>query len=219
MDVLTKWFQFSLGVEPNKQTLQGVAQGLNDYISTLAEGQKALAQYANNASPEQFLSSTPLSATEKQKLIEQYVSSPQGKQELEKRIKKQEKAQRQPIIWQIPEEKMNELKWQRTQLLRIQRAQAVKKNSNSQAAKKPVPKVTQGPVKKVGPPKQPPKLGSAKASTAAPSKASSVAGKPLQAASQAKKNLPNSVPSKAPAKTPAAKAPTNGAPKMNGVAK
>lgn len=31
MDVLTKWFQFSLGVEPNKATLQGVAQGINDY--------------------------------------------------------------------------------------------------------------------------------------------------------------------------------------------
>ena len=123
-------------------------------VSTLAEGQKALAQYANDAHPEQFLSSTPLSPTEKQKLIEQYVSSPQGKQELEKRLKKQEKAQRQPIIWQIPEEKMNELKWQRTQLLRIQRVQAAKQNPNSQAAKKPVPKVTQGPVKKVGPPKQ-----------------------------------------------------------------
>ncbi|KAL8790690.1 MAG: hypothetical protein Q9213_000538 [Squamulea squamosa] len=218
MDVLTKWFQFSLGVEPNKAALQGVAQGFNDYISTLAEGQKALAEYANSAHPEQFLSSTPLSDAEKQKLIEQYVSSPEGKQILESRIKKVEKAQRQPIIWQIPEEKMNELKWQRTQLLRIQREQALKKNSNSQAAKKPVPKVTQGPVKKVGPSKQVPKLGSVKASTAAPSKASSVAGKPLQAANQAKKNVPNGVPSKAPAKTPA-KAPTKATPKMNGVAK
>ncbi|KAL8659972.1 MAG: hypothetical protein Q9226_000135 [Calogaya cf. arnoldii] len=215
MDVLTKWFQFSLGVEPNKATLQGVAQGINDYISTLAEGQKALAEYANNASPEQFLSSTPLSGAEKQKLIEQYVNSPQGKQELESRLRKQEKAQRQPIIWQIPEEKMNELKWQRTQLLRMQREQALKNKPNSQEAKKPVPKVTQGPVKKVGPPKQPPKLASAKASTAAPSKASSVAGKPLQGASQAKKNVPNGVPSKASAKGPPAKA----APKANGVAK
>ncbi|KAL8750618.1 MAG: hypothetical protein Q9199_006947 [Rusavskia elegans] len=214
MDVLTKWFQFSLGVEPNKATLQGVAQGVNDYISTLAEGQKALAQYANNASPEQFLSSTPLSAAEKQKLIEQYVSSPQGQKELELRLKKQEKAQRQPIIWQIPEEKLNELKWQRTQLLRMQREQALKKNPNSQAAKKPVQKVTQGPVKKVGLSKQPPKLASAKASTAAPSKASSVAGNPLQAANQAKKNQPNGVPSKTPANTPA-----KAAPKANGVAK
>ena len=31
MDVLTRWFQFKLGVEPNKQTLQGLAQGVNDY--------------------------------------------------------------------------------------------------------------------------------------------------------------------------------------------
>ncbi|KAL8843730.1 MAG: hypothetical protein Q9176_001938 [Flavoplaca citrina] len=219
MDVLTKWFQFSLGVEPNKATLQGVAQGINDYISTLAEGQKALAQYANNASPEQFLSSTPLSGAEKQKLIEQYIASPQGKQELESRLKKQEKAQRQPIIWQIPEEKMNELKWQRTQLLRRQREQAMKNSPKSQTAKKPVQKVTEGPVKKVGPPRQPPKLGSAKASTAAPSKASSVAGKPLQTVNQAKKSVPNGVPSKKPAKTPAAKAPTKAAPKANGVAK
>lgn len=86
------------------------------------------------------------------------MSSPQGKQELESRLKKQEKAQRPPIIWQIPEEKMNELKWQRTQLLRRQREQALKKNPQSQAAKKPVQKVTQGPVKKVGPPKQVSKL-------------------------------------------------------------
>ena len=123
-------------------------------VSTLAEGQKALAQYANNASPEQFLSSTPLSGAEKQKLIEQYVNSPQGKQELESRLRRQEKAQRQPIIWQIPEEKMNELKWQRTQLLRRQREQALKNKPNSQEVKKPVQKVTQGPVKKVGGPKQ-----------------------------------------------------------------
>ncbi|KAL8668876.1 MAG: hypothetical protein Q9168_006508 [Polycauliona sp. 1 TL-2023] len=215
MDVLTKWFQFSLGVEPNKATLQGVAQGINDYISTLAEGQKALAQYANNASPEQFLSSTPLSGAEKQKLIEQYVASPEGKEVLASRLKKQEKAQRAPIIWQIPEEKMNELKWQRTQLLRRQREQALKQNPNSQAAKKPVPKVSQGPVKRVGPPRQPPKLGASKASTAAPSKASSVAGKPTQAANQAKKNLPNGV----PAKAPAAKAPAKAAPKAKVAAK
>ncbi|KAI4234317.1 MAG: hypothetical protein L6R40_006794 [Gallowayella cf. fulva] len=212
MDVLTKWFQFSLGVEPNKATLQGVAQGFNDYISALAEGQKALAQYANSAKPEQFLSSTPLSNGEKQKLIEQYVSSPQGKQELESRLKKQEKAQRQPIIWQIPEEKMNELKWQRTQLLRRQREQAAKKNP--QVANKPVQKVTQGPVKKVGGTRQPPKLGSSKASITS-SKAPSIASKP----SQAKKPLANGVPSKAPAKTPAAKAPPKAAPKVNGVAK
>ncbi|KAL8809345.1 MAG: hypothetical protein Q9223_003146 [Gallowayella weberi] len=218
MDVLTKWFQFSLGVEPNKATLQGLAQGVNDYISTLAEGQKALAQYANTASPEQFLSSTPLSSSEKQKLIEQYVSSPDGKAQLESRIKKQEKAQRQPIIWQIPEEKMNELKWQRTQLLRRQRQEAAKKNPSSAAAKKPVPKVGQGPVKKVGGTKQPPKLGPAKA-LGAPSKPSSVAGKAPQAATQAKKNLPNGLPAKAPAKAPI-KAPTaKMAPKANGMAK
>ncbi|KAL8992968.1 MAG: hypothetical protein Q9188_007454 [Gyalolechia gomerana] len=213
MDVLTKWFQFKLGVEPNKATLQGVAQGFQDYIATLAEGQKALAQYANDAKPEQFLSSTPLSNTEKQKLIEKYISSPQGKQELEGRLKKQEKAQRQPIIWQIPEEKMNELKWQRAQLLRIQAQQKAKQGGAAGGAKKPVPKVTQGPVKKVGPTKQPPKLGAPK--SAAASKASSVAGgKPAQA----KKDLPNGVPAKAPAKTPA-KAPVKAAPKMNGVAK
>ncbi|KAL8931708.1 MAG: hypothetical protein Q9211_006782 [Gyalolechia sp. 1 TL-2023] len=203
MDVVTRWFQFKLGVEPNKATLQGVAQGFQDYIAALAEGQKALAQYANNAQPEQFLSSTPLSTTEKQKLIEQYVASPQGKQELERRLKKQEKAQRQPIIWQIPEEKLNELKWQRTQLLRIQAQQKAKQAgaAGASGAKKPVPKVTQGPVKKVGPTRQPPKLGAPKSATA--SKASSVAGgKPAQA----KKSLPNGVPAKA-------------APKMNGVAK
>ncbi|KAL8723586.1 MAG: hypothetical protein Q9225_000128 [Loekoesia sp. 1 TL-2023] len=216
MDVLTKWFQFKLGIEPNKATLQGVAQGFQDYISTLEEGQKALAQYAANAQPEQFLSSTPLSPNEKQKLIEQYVSSPQGKQELERRLKKQEKAQRQPIIWQIPEEKMNELKWQRTQLLRIQALQKAKQGGAT-GAKKAVPKVTQGPVKKVGPTRQPPKLGPPKSATA--SKASSVAGgKPTQAANQAKKNLPNGVPAKAPAKPPT-NAPAKAAPKMNGVAK
>ncbi|KAL8661095.1 MAG: hypothetical protein Q9202_005909 [Teloschistes flavicans] len=153
MDVLTKWFQFSLGVEPNKATLQNLAQGVNDYIQALSSGQQALAQYASTASPEQFLSSTPLSPAEKQKLIEQYVSSPAGKQELDKSLRKQEKAQRQPIIWQIPEEKMNELKWQRTQLLRLQAAQRAK--ANPAAAKKAVvPKVTQGGAKRVGPQKQ-----------------------------------------------------------------
>ncbi|KAL8949950.1 MAG: hypothetical protein Q9222_003982 [Ikaeria aurantiellina] len=232
MDVLTKWFQFSLGVEPNKATLQGLAQGVNDYIQTLSEGQQALAQYASQASPEQFLSSTPLSNSEKQKLIEQYVSSPKGKQELESRLKKQEKANRQPIIWQIPEEKMNELKWQRTQLLRLQAQQ--------QGKKAPTKSVTQGPVKKVGPQRknvadgfiyQPPKLGSSKSSlaSAATSKAPSVAGgaaaKPQQAANQARKNVPNGVPAKpgqnkAPAKGPAnTKAPAKAASKINGVAK
>ncbi|KAL8706240.1 MAG: hypothetical protein Q9201_000677 [Fulgogasparrea decipioides] len=185
-------------------------------VSTLAEGQKALEQYAASAKPEQFLSSTPLSPNEKQKLIEQYVHSPQGKQELEKQLRKEEKAHRQPIIWQIPEEKMNELKWQRTQLLRMQQQQKAK--ANPQAAKQPVKKVTQGPVKKVDPTRKPPKLGSSKAS----SKASSVAGqqepKPLGAANQAKKNLPNGAPVKAPTNN---KPPTvaKAAPKPNGVAK
>ncbi|KAL8716202.1 MAG: hypothetical protein Q9220_000107 [cf. Caloplaca sp. 1 TL-2023] len=223
MDVLTKWFQFSLGVEPNKATLQGLAQGVNDYIQTLSEGQRALSQYASQASPEQFLSSTPLSSSEKQKLIEQYVASPQGKHELESRLKKQEKANRQPIIWQIPEEKMNELKWQRTQLLRLQAQQ--------QGKKAPTKTVTQGPVKKVGPQRKAPKLGSAKSSlaSAATSKAPSVAGgaaaKPQQAATQAKKSVPNGVPAKpglnkASAKAPTStKAPAKVAPKMNGVAK
>ncbi|KAI4249391.1 MAG: hypothetical protein LQ352_005672 [Teloschistes flavicans] len=205
MDVLTKWFQFSLGVEPNKATLQNLASGVNDYT---------LAQYASTASPEQFLSSTPLSPTEKQKLIEQYVSSPAGKQELDKTLRKQEKAQRQPIIWQIPEEKMNELKWQRTQLLRLQAAQRAK--ANPAAAKKAVvPKVTQGGAKRVGPQKQIPKLGS--------SKASSVAGgsvgtpkKPLAAAPQ-KKTLPNGNATKTPAGKPPVVA--KAAPKTNGIAK
>lgn len=49
---------------------------------------------------------------------------------------------------------MNELKWQRTQLLRIQAQQKAKQGGVAGAAKKPVPKVTQGPVKKVGPTKQ-----------------------------------------------------------------
>ncbi|KAI4197748.1 MAG: hypothetical protein LQ350_005723 [Teloschistes chrysophthalmus] len=211
MDVLTKWFQFSLGVEPNKATLQNLAQGVNDYIQALSSGQQALAQYASTASPEQFLSSTPLSAGEKQKLIEQYVSSPQGKQELDKQLRKQEKAARQPIIWQIPEEKMNELKWQRTQLLRVQAAQRAKMAGGGKA--KVVPKVVQGGAKRVGPQKQIPKL--------APSKASSVAGgppkKPTTPTNQAqKKNLPNGTP-----KAPNAKPPTvaKAAPKTNGVAK
>ncbi|KAL9575873.1 MAG: hypothetical protein Q9212_007612, partial [Teloschistes hypoglaucus] len=156
-----------------------------------------LAQYAATASPEQFLSSTPLSAGEKQKLIEQYVSSPQGKQELDKQLRKQEKAARQPIIWQIPEEKMNELKWQRTQLLRVQAAQRAKMAGGKAKA---VPKVVQGGAKRVGPQKQIPKL--------APSKASSVAGgpfkKPNTPTTQAqKKNLPNGTP-----KAPNAKPPT-----------
>ncbi|KAI4140058.1 MAG: hypothetical protein L6R39_005976 [Caloplaca ligustica] len=221
MDVLTRWFQFKLGVEPNKATLQGVAQGFNDYgnftVQALAQGQKALEQYASDAKPQQFLSSTPLGPEEKQKLIEQYVSSPEGKQELEKRLKKQEKAQRQPIIWQIPEEKFHELQWQRTQLLRMQAAQRAKQNPN--AAKKPIPKVSTAGAKRVGPTRQPPKLGKPKSATA--SKASSVAGggaKPTQAANQAQKNVPNGVPAKAPGKT-SGQAPGKAAPKMNGVAK
>ncbi|KAL8647220.1 MAG: hypothetical protein Q9226_006524 [Calogaya cf. arnoldii] len=67
-------------------------------LQTLAEGQKAIAQYAESAKPEQFLSSTPLDANEKQKLIEQYMASPEGQKLLQERLKKQEKAQRQPII-------------------------------------------------------------------------------------------------------------------------
>ncbi|KAL8762916.1 MAG: hypothetical protein Q9194_007455 [Teloschistes cf. exilis] len=214
MDILTKWFQFSLGVEPNKATLQNLAQGVNDYIQALSSGQQALAQYASTASSEQFLSSTPLSAGEKQKLIEQYVSSPQGKQELDKQLRKQEKAARQPIIWQIPEEKMNELKWQRTQLLRVQAAQRAKMAGGGKA--KPVPKVTQGGAKRVGPQKQIPKLGSSKASSVVggPSKKPVNTTNPTNQAQ--KKNLPNGTP-----KAPNAKPPTiaKAAPKTNGVAK
>ncbi|KAL8755763.1 MAG: hypothetical protein Q9184_004700 [Pyrenodesmia sp. 2 TL-2023] len=217
-DILTKWFQFKLGVEPNKATLQGVAQGINDYIQTLAEGQKAIAQYAESAKPEQFLSSTPLDANEKQKLIEQYMASPEGQKLLQERLKKQEKAQRQPIIWQIPEEKMNELKWKRTQLLRLQAAQRAKQNP--QAAKKAVPQVSTAAAKRVGQPKPPPpKLGKPKSATA--SKASSVIGggaKSTQAANQPQKNLPNGGPAKAPVKTPA-KGPAQAAPKVNGATK
>ncbi|KAL8691012.1 MAG: hypothetical protein Q9218_003666 [Villophora microphyllina] len=111
---------------------------------------------------------------------------------------------------------MNELKWQRTQLLRIQAQQAAKQGKG----KKPVPKVTEGGAKRVGPQKQIPKLS--------PSKPSSVAGgsaqkKPLGAANQAqqKKNLPNGTP-KAPSKTPAGgKPPTvaKATPKPTGAAK
>lgn len=46
---------------------------------------------------------------------------------------------------------MNELKWQRTQLLRIQAAQRAKQNP--QAAGKPVPKVSTAGAKRVGPPR------------------------------------------------------------------
>ncbi|KAL8897305.1 MAG: hypothetical protein Q9207_007279 [Kuettlingeria erythrocarpa] len=216
-DIITRWFQFKLGVEPNKATLQGVAQGINDYIQSLAEGQKALAEYAESAKPEQFLSSTPLDPSEKQKLIEQYMASPEGQQLLQQRLKKQEKAQRQPIIWQIPEEKMNELKWQRTQLLRIQAAQRAKQNP--QATKKAVPKVSTTAAKRVQPRPPPPKLGKSTSATA--SKASSVVGsgaKSTQAANQAQKNLPNGGPAKAPAKT-TANAAGKAAPKVNGAVK
>lgn len=118
-------------------------------VASLAEKQKALEAYALTAKPEQFLSSTPLSGSEKQKLLEQYVKSNQGKQELEREIKKQKKAARQPILWQIPEEKMKELQWKRTQLLRLQAEQAKKKNGAAIAGKGA--KVVQGPVKKVQP--------------------------------------------------------------------
>ena len=119
-----------------------------DIVTSLSEQQKALEAYALTAKPEQFLSSTPLSGNEKQKLLEQYVKSNQGKAELEKEIKKQKKAARQPILWQIPEEKMKELQWKRTQLLRMQAEQAKKKSGGTGL---PAKKVVQGPVKKVQP--------------------------------------------------------------------
>lgn len=109
---------------------------------------------------------------------------------------------------------MNELKWQRTQLLRIQAQQKAKQGGAG--AKKPVPKVTQGPVKKVGPTRQPPKLGAPKSATA--SKASSVVGGKA-APAQAKKNIPNGVPAKPAAAKAPAKAPAKATAKMNGVAK
>ncbi|KAI4159466.1 MAG: hypothetical protein LQ342_006545 [Letrouitia transgressa] len=211
MDLATRLFQFSFGVEPNKATLQNLASTLNDYVASLAEKQKALEAYALTAKPEQFLSSTPLSGSEKQKLLEQYVKSNQGKQELEREIKKQKKAARQPILWQIPEEKMKELQWKRTQLLRLQAEQAKKKNGTATAGKGA--KVVQGPVKKVQPkglangkppapklPTKPPSVASTTASktSKAPVKAPTNAAKssPLKTATsasqQAKKPAPPS---------------------------
>ncbi|KAL8744529.1 MAG: hypothetical protein Q9190_003226 [Brigantiaea leucoxantha] len=180
MDIATRLFQFSFGVEPNKATLQNLAGTFNQYLTSLSEQQKALEAYALTAKPEQFLSSTPLSGNEKQKLLEQYVKSNQGKAELEKEIKKQKKAARQPILWQIPEEKMKELQWKRTQLLRMQAEQAKKKSGGTGL---PAKKVVQGPVKKVQPkglPNGVPKPAPPKLASKAPSVSSvtSKASKP-----------------------------------------
>ncbi|KAI4215622.1 MAG: hypothetical protein LQ351_002091 [Letrouitia transgressa] len=198
MDLATRLFQFSFGVEPNKATLQNLASTLNDYVASLAEKQKALEAYALTAKPEQFLSSTPLSGSEKQKLLEQYVKSNQGKQELEREIKKQKKAARQPILWQIPEEKMKELQWKRTQLLRLQAEQAKKKNGAAIAGKGA--KVVQGPVKKVQPKGlangKPVKPSAPKLPTKPPSVASTAASKPSKAPSKAPTNAAKSTPLK-----------------------
>ncbi|MCJ1469762.1 guanine nucleotide exchange factor 9 [Pseudocyphellaria aurata] len=129
MDLATKLFSLSFGVEPNKATLKDFSDILNSAVLSLSEKQKALSDYAETAQTQTYVAAANQSSS-------QPVQVP----------KRPAKPQ---VRWQITEEKMKELLWRRAQLLQFERARAAREKT-SQINGKPKPR---GPPPKLGKPK------------------------------------------------------------------
>ncbi|KAL9102078.1 MAG: hypothetical protein Q9163_002727 [Psora crenata] len=211
MDIANQLFSLTLGVEPNKQTLQNLAGTLNsagmyDHVQkmsyeplftllftvvSLADKQKALEQYADTVEAQKFVSNAPIPQPNPQ-LSQQQIQYIQAAPTPQAAQARKAKALRDPVVWQISEKQLKELQWKRKQLLQAQKAELEKKRK--ERANRPPP----------------PKLGQSKAALARAEQgkkdaAQKDSAKAPAAKAQQKKAppKPNPSPAKAPAKTPA----------------
>lgn len=137
MDIANKLFSLTLGVEPNKATLQGLASTLNSAVLSLADKQKALEQFADTAEAQKFVSQAPIpqqQLTQPQIKYIQAAPTPQAAQA------RRAKILRDPVVWQISEKQMKELQWKRKQLLQAQKAELERKKA-ARANRPPPPKL------------------------------------------------------------------------------
>ncbi|KAI9777505.1 MAG: hypothetical protein M1835_005204 [Candelina submexicana] len=130
MDIANQLFSLTLGVEPNKSTLKGFADLMNNAVLSLADKQKLLDQYAETAQS-QIYTAAAKPPTPKPKIIY--------------RDKKEIK------VFKIDPAKLKELQWKRTQLLAAAKAQ---KEADAAAAKAAKTKGKKAPAPAAAKPKQ-----------------------------------------------------------------
>ncbi|KAL9136504.1 MAG: hypothetical protein Q9175_002288 [Cornicularia normoerica] len=170
MDIANKLFSLTLGVEPNKATLQGLASTLNSAVLSLADKQKALEQFADTAEAQKFVSQAPIPQQQFTQPQIQYIQAAPTPQAAQAR---RAKILRDPVVWQISEKQMKELQWKRKQLLQAQKAELERKKA-ARAKRPPPPKLgaSKNGNKAPAKPKEPP--AKAPAAPKAPAKASAM---------------------------------------------
>ncbi|KAI9703250.1 MAG: hypothetical protein M1836_007816 [Candelina mexicana] len=183
MDIANQLFSLTLGVEPNKSTLKGFADLMNNAVLSLADKQKLLDQYAETAQS-QIYTAAAKPPTPKPKIIY--------------RDKKEIK------VFKIDPAKLKELQWKRAQLLAAAKAQkeadaAAAKGKKAPAAAKPKQLPAKAPSKPQAP--KTPKAPDASQAKGAPQ---NKARKPSVATS--KSSQANGVPAKAQKALPNGKA-------------
>ena len=150
MDIANKLFSLTLGVEPNKQTLKGFAEIMNDAgKSPFPSSSPRTHTTTNHPNPKHSPTNTNepstnpvLSLSDKQKLLDQYAETAQSqtytaaatpptpKPKIIYRDKKEIK------VFRIDPAKLKELQWKRQQLLEAAKAQKEAKDAAAAKGKK-----------------------------------------------------------------------------------
>ncbi|KAG8529985.1 uncharacterized protein KY384_005467 [Bacidia gigantensis] len=139
MDVINQLFSLSVGVEPNKQTLQNFAGTLNTAVAALASQQKNLSQYADTMEGQKWVSNEP-SAKPPPQLTQPQIKYIEAAPTPQAAQARKQKVLRQPVVWQISEQQLKLLQWQRKQLLQAQKAELARKKA-ARANRPPPPKL------------------------------------------------------------------------------
>ena len=214
----SRLFSLTLGVEPNKATLQQLAGTLNSAgkmilskhaynrlilqpcpVLSLADKQKALEQFADTAEAQKFVSQAPIPQQQFTQPQIQYIQAAPTPQAAQAR---KAKILRDPVVWQISEKQMKELQWKRKQLLRAQKAELERKKA-ARAKRPPPPKL--GASKNGGNRTQQAKAPQPKASQPKAEPLKAPQAKATQSKAPATAKTPAKIPatSKTPAKTSA----------------
>lgn len=161
-------------------------------VLSLADKQKVLEQYADNATAQKFVSEAKIPQPQQQ-LTQPQIQYIQAAPTPQAQQARKAKILRDPVVWQVTEKQLKELQWKRKQLLQAQKAELERKKA-ARARRPPPPKL--GPSSKAGSVAGSNKAPQAKVPNPKATQAKPAAPKPPQA----------KAPQKAPAK-PAAKAP------------